>query len=53
MGIAVKADNEELAKAVNETMAALVKDGTVKKIFEQYKVTYSPPALAPELSAKN
>ncbi len=53
MGIAVKADNEELAKVVNETMAALVKDGTVKKIFEQYKVTYSPPALAPELSAKN
>lgn len=53
MGVAVKADNEELAKAVNETMAALVKDGTVKKIFEQYRVTYSPPALAPELSAKN
>lgn len=53
MGVAVKADNEELAKAVNETMAALVKDGTVKKIFEQYKVTYSPPALAPDLSAKN
>jgi ABC-type amino acid transport substrate-binding protein len=53
MGVAVKADNEELAKAINETMAALVKDGTVKKIFEQYKVTYSPPALAPDLSAKN
>lgn len=52
MGIAVKADNEELAKAINENMAALVKDGTVKNIFEQYKVTYSPPAIAPELTAK-
>ena len=53
MGIAVKADNEALAKAVNESMAALVKDGTVKKIFEQYKVTYTPPAIPPELNAKN
>lgn len=53
MGVAVKADNEELAKAVNEGMAALVKEGAVKKIFEQYKVTYTPPAIAPELSAKN
>lgn len=52
MGIAVKADNEELVKAINETMAALVNDGTVKKIFEQYKVTYTPPAIAPELTAK-
>ncbi|HMT91533.1 transporter substrate-binding domain-containing protein [uncultured Thiothrix sp.] len=53
MGIAVKADNEELVKAINESMAALVKDGTVKKIFEQYKVTYTPPAIAPEVTAKN
>ena len=52
MGIAVKADNEELVKAINETMAALVNDGTVKKIFEQYKVTYTSPAIAPELTAK-
>ena len=53
MGIAVKADNEELAKAVNTSMAELVKDGTVKKIFEQYKVTYTPPAAPPEVTAKN
>ena len=53
MGIAVKADNEELVKAVNESMAALVKDGTVKKIFEQHKVTYTPPAAPPEVTAKN
>ncbi|WP_298611299.1 ABC transporter substrate-binding protein [uncultured Thiothrix sp.] len=53
MGIAVKADNEELVKAVNENMAALVKDGTVKKIFEQYQVTYTPPAIAPDVTAKN
>lgn len=53
MGIALKADNEELAKAVNTSMAELVKDGTVKKIFEQYKVTYTPPAAPPEVTAKN
>lgn len=53
MGVAVKADNEALVKAVNEGMATLVKEGTVKKIFEQYKVTYTPPALAPEVTAKN
>lgn len=53
MGIAIKADNEELVKAINENMAALVRDGTVKKIFEQYKVTYTPPAIAPEVTAKN
>lgn len=53
MGVAVKADNEELAKAINENMASLVNDGTIKKIFEQYKVTYTPPAIAPEVTAKN
>lgn len=53
MGIALKADNEELAKAVNTSMAELAKDGTVKKIFEQYKVTYTPPAAPPEVTAKN
>lgn len=52
MGIAVKADNEELAKAVNSSMAQLVSDGTVKKIFEQYKVTYTPPAEPPAQTAK-
>ena len=47
MGIAVKADNEELAKAVDNAMAELVKDGSVKKIFDTHKVTYYPPAEAP------
>lgn len=53
MGVAVKADNEALVKAINEGMAELVKDGTVKKIFEQYQVTYTPPATPPEVTAKN
>ena len=48
MGIAVKADNAELANALNNSMAELVRDGTVKHIFEQYKVGYNPPAAPPE-----
>ena len=48
MGIAVKADNAELANALNNSMADLVRDGTVKHIFEQYKVGYNPPAAPPE-----
>ena len=48
MGIAVKADNAELANALNNSMADLVRDGTVKHIFEQYKVGYNPPAEPPE-----
>ncbi|HPY41738.1 MAG TPA: transporter substrate-binding domain-containing protein [Thiolinea sp.] len=52
MGVAIKSDNQELAKAVNEGMATLVRDGTVKKIFDEYKVTYTPPAIPPEVTAK-
>lgn len=48
MGIAVKADNPELATAVNNAMADLVRDGTIKNIFGQYRVTYNPPAAPPE-----
>ena len=48
MGIAVKADNAELANALSNSMAGLVRDGTVKHIFEQYKVGYNPPAAPPE-----
>ncbi len=53
MGVAVKADNEELANAVNEAMAALVKDGTVKKIFESHKVSYYPAAAPPSATASS
>ncbi|MEZ5453653.1 MAG: transporter substrate-binding domain-containing protein [Thiothrix sp.] len=47
MGIAVKADIKgNLGKEVDKAMAELVKDGTVKKIFEEHKLTYQPPAEA-------
>ncbi len=48
MGIAVKADNPELATAVNNAMADLVRDGTIQTIFSQYRITYNPPAAPPE-----
>ena len=47
MGVAVKADYAELASAIDNAMAELVKDGTVKQIFEQHKLTYAPPAAPP------
>lgn len=48
MGLAVKADNAELASALNNGMADLVRNGTVKQIFEQYKVSYNPAAAPPD-----
>lgn len=51
MGVAVKADNADLAKAVETAMAELVKDGTVKQIFEQHKLTYAPAAEPPAATA--
>lgn len=51
MGVAVKADNDDLAKAVDAAMAAMVKDGTVKQIFEQHKLTYAPAAEPPAATA--
>ncbi len=53
MGAAVKADNEELAKAVDGAVAELVKDGSVKKIFDAHKVTYYPPAEPPASTASS
>lgn len=52
MGVAVKAVNEDLAKAVDGAMAEMVKDGSVKKIFEQYKLTYNPAAEPPATTAQ-
>ena len=52
MGVAVKADNADLASAVDGGMAELVKDGSVKKIFEQYKLTYNPAAEPPVATAQ-
>jgi polar amino acid transport system substrate-binding protein len=48
MGLAVKAGNTKLAKEVSRHMASMVKDGTIKKVFNQYGVSYLPPSAAPE-----
>ncbi|CAA6816169.1 MAG: amino acid ABC transporter, periplasmic substrate-binding protein [uncultured Thiotrichaceae bacterium] len=48
LGLAVKADYTKLADEINTHMAAMVKDGTVKSIFNAYGVTYNAPAIAPE-----
>ena len=47
MGLAVKATYTDLAEKINLHMVAMVEDGTIKKIFEQYGVTYAPPADSP------
>lgn len=52
MGVAVKADiMGDLSKVVDQAMAELVEDGSVQKIFEQHKVSYQPPAEAPDVTA--
>lgn len=52
VGVAVKADIKgDLGKVVDKAMAELVRDGTVKQIFEQHKLTYQPPAEAPDVAA--
>ena len=51
MGVAVKAENADLATAVDSAMAEMVKDGTVKKIFEQHKLSYNPAAEPPSNTA--
>jgi len=52
MGVAVKAENADLATAVDGAMAEMVKDGTVKKIFEQHKLSYNPAAEPPAKTAQ-
>jgi ABC-type amino acid transport substrate-binding protein len=52
LGLAVKADIKgDLNTAVDHAMAELVSDGTVKKIFDQHKVTYQPPAEPSDVTA--
>lgn len=51
MGLAVKADYTKLADEINTHMAAMVTDGTVKKIFNNYGVTYRAPAEAPKTAS--
>lgn len=39
LGMAVKADNKQLAKAIGQALAELQTDGTVGKIFARYGIT--------------
>lgn len=43
VGVAVKADNPELAGKVDEALAALRADGTVARIFATHHVSYRAP----------
>jgi len=46
MGMAVKATNSKLVTEINKHMSAMVEDGTIKSIFDNYVVTYAAPAEA-------
>jgi ABC-type amino acid transport substrate-binding protein len=41
--VALKGDDEDLAAAVEEVVAALREDGTIARIFRDYGVTYVSP----------
>ncbi len=47
VGVAVKADNPELAAAVEQAMAALRADGTIERIFTRRGVSFVPPRASP------
>ena len=42
--MAVKADNPELATALEKATEALLKDGTIERIFTKRGLSYRPPA---------
>lgn len=44
LGLAVKADNPDLAAALERAMADLITDGSVEGIFARRGVTYRPPS---------
>jgi ABC-type amino acid transport substrate-binding protein len=46
LGLAVKKDNTELAKALAVALRDLKTDGTLQKIFFRHGVSYQPPTLA-------
>jgi len=46
VGVAVKADNPELAAAIDAAMAELRKDGTIERIFTSRGLSYRAPASA-------
>ena len=43
LGLAVKADNPELAAALGKAMAELLQDGTVERIFKKRGLSYRAP----------
>lgn len=43
VGVAIKAGNPELAKAIKDAMSTLEKDGRIKEIFGKYGVPYRAP----------
>jgi ABC-type amino acid transport substrate-binding protein len=43
IGLAVKAENDDLAKALEGAMNELMADGTVKRIMQRYGVTHRQP----------
>jgi polar amino acid transport system substrate-binding protein len=47
VGVAVKADNPELAGALEQAMASLREDGTIERIFTRRGLTFVPPRAAP------
>jgi polar amino acid transport system substrate-binding protein len=46
LGLAVKKENTELAKVLEEAMQSLKVDGTLQKLFVKYSVSYQAPTLA-------
>ena len=52
LGVAVKADNPELAAAIDAAMAGLREDGTIERIFTSRGLTYRAPASAQPAKAQ-
>jgi polar amino acid transport system substrate-binding protein len=48
LGLAVKADNPELAAALEKAMAELLKEGAIERIFKKRGLSYRAPVGAPE-----
>jgi polar amino acid transport system substrate-binding protein len=48
LGLAVKADNPELAAALEKAMAELLREGAIERIFKKRGLGYRPPVGAPQ-----
>jgi len=46
LGLSVKADYRQLGYAVGDIIAAMVKDGRMKVLFEKYGLTYMAPPMS-------